>query len=116
VRIRIKVKRSQYLEALAKRRNWVAMSDPGCIFGSGAAVSLPLRHHQVPANPRLRSSLPVVRFDIAAAALAESRSLRACQWLEGRNPERKDARASGPGVSGMMPPAEALKQILAAAA
>ena len=115
MRIRIKVKRSQYQEALAKRRNWLAMGTLAAYSASGAAISLPAQTQSGSAKSApSQQSLPVIRFDISAGALAEE--IEAFELASGWKveiPNEKMRALQAQAVSGMMPPAEALKQILA---
>ncbi len=115
MRIKIRIKKTTARRALPKRRNWLAMGTLAAYGAAGGAASLPAQTPAASAGARgTQQTLPVSRFDIPPGALAES--LQAFQRVTGWTvevPNEKMRTLPAKSVSGVLPAAEGLKQLLA---
>jgi len=118
VRIKIKLKRPNARKRAAEHRKWIAMGTLAAYTVGGGGAALSVAYAQQPAGNAGRGAtagqtLPVIRFNIPAAALADVLTAfeQATGWkVEIPNPNMRSLPSKG--VTGVLPPAQALNQLL----
>lgn len=102
------------LESLSKRQSWVAVGTLAACVVTGVGPSAVLAQQaSSPPGVQTAQTLPVIKFAIRSKSLGEV--LEEFQRVSGwrvRIPELGMKTLSSQGVSGKMPPAQALRQIL----
>src|SRR4051812_22363299 len=111
----VKAKLSRQQTVAGKRRAWIAMGTlAACtVTGTGPANILAADPKGSRADSTVRQTLPVVRFAISGGSLADV--LPAFQLASGWHVSISDERMAtltSRGVSGVLPPVQALRQIL----
>lgn len=111
----IRVRQLKKADLSVKQRRWVAMGTlAACaVTGVGPATALAQQAGSRSGGTASGQTLPVVRFDIDARSMDEA--LAAFQRVSGwtvRIPDARMGTLTSKGVSGTLPPAQALRQML----
>ncbi len=112
MRVKIKLKSGKRFIRTGPSRKWIAVGTLAALSITGSEPALAAQSANSSAASTAAASLPVVRFDIAAGALADALAQfeRASGWKVDVAEPMKNLPAAA--VSGVMPAAQALRQLL----
>ena len=113
MRIKIRVKKPKPTTGSPIERKWIAMGALAAYAATGGPAALPAQTPDVTRSGSSSQGLTVTRFEIPAGALGETIAAfeRATGWTV-EIPNARMAELASKGVSGLLPPPQALGQLL----